>query len=595
MKKLLACILFIAGISNHFLLAQNEIDIINYIDKHKGFAIEEQLRTGVPAAITLAQGIHETSAGKSELATIANNHFGIKCKTSWTGETFLHDDDKKQECFRKYTNTQQSYIDHSDFLRAGSRYQSLFALEITDYAGWAAGLKKAGYATNPLYVKKLTDLVEKYNLQQYTYDALHIASIKPGEVIPNTDSKNAGIIDDPNTNYKGLKGFWAKKGETLQEKAAQYDIKYNRLLDINNLQDAPLPYDMFVFTEKKKKTGTVEFHLVQENENMHIISQKEAINLDNLYSFNNMNRDEEPLPGEQLSLQYRSYGKPKLVGGTVTQEVAMTEPESKPKNTEPVKESKPAATNENIIDVAKAKKVESILTGNPESKSEIQVTQNEIVKAPAAETKKAEPTAAKTEPAITKAEPEKVEKKIEKKPQPVMPKRYYNEKGVDDSVKALKERFDNLVYRPFERRVKAEAVTEPAKAENSKAVVKKSPTGITKEEVVKTDLKKTSTAKDTAKTKTIPAEEKKTNVEKTKTGIVRDPKKIEEDKKKAKEAAEAKKAETKPKQKTDAKNDTKKGTKEVLQKGAKATAKKTEVKKEDKKKTDIKKKDPKKK
>ncbi|MBK6329966.1 MAG: glucosaminidase domain-containing protein [Bacteroidetes bacterium] len=209
-----------------FVYGQNEVDVLNYIDKYKGFAIEEQQRTGVPAAITLAQGIHETAAGNSELATQANNHFGIKCKANWTGETFLHDDDKKQECFRKYVNAQQSYIDHSDFLRAGSRYQFLFELEITDYVSWASGLKKAGYATNPAYVKKLTDLVEKYNLQQYTYDALSQVAKKPGELIPNIDAKNPDIIEDPTSNYKGLKGFWAKKGDRLQDKATQLDIKY---------------------------------------------------------------------------------------------------------------------------------------------------------------------------------------------------------------------------------------------------------------------------------------------------------------------------------------------------------------------------------
>jgi hypothetical protein len=565
---------------------------MNYIDKYKKFAIEEQLRTGVPASITLAQGIHETSAGNSELATQANNHFGIKCKSNWTGETFLHDDDKKQECFRKYPNAQQSYIDHSDFLRGSSRYQSLFEMEITDYVGWATGLKKAGYATNPTYVKRLTDLVEKYNLQQFTYDALSIASKKPGEVIPERDAKNPDIIDDPNTNYKGLRGFWAKKGEQLPEKAVQYDIKYAKLLDINDLQDVPLPADMFVFLEKKKKMGTVEFHMVKEDENMLLISQKEAIMLSNLYAFNNMKKGDEPLPGEQLSLQYRSYGTPKLIHkDEPVQEVRIIEPEIKTVAAEPLKQTvtevQPATTAD-IIDVEKAKKVEAILTGSKDGKSEIQITQQDI-QAQNNATVKTE-TAVKTEDTpkaepVAKVEPEK---KVEKKPVPVMPKRTYNETGVDDSVKILKERFDNLVYRPFERRVSAVQVKEVSKTET--VVVKSNSTGITKETIVKKENKKpattdpkTNVADKDAKAIPKPAateEIKNTNVEKTKTGVVRDVKKIEEEKKKALEAQAAAKANAKKGSTKENQSAAKKDTKDVLQKGGKTAVKKVAESKE---------------
>jgi len=590
-KRFLACIFIIAGIGNQFLFAQNETDVINYIDKYKKFAIEEQLRTGVPASITLAQGIHETSAGNSELASEANNHFGIKCKSNWTGETFLHDDDKKQECFRKYPNAQQSYIDHSDFLRGSSRYQSLFEMEITDYVGWATGLKKAGYATNPAYVKRLTDLVEKYNLQQYTYEALSLASKKPGEVVPERDAKNPDIIDDPNTNYKGLRGFWAKKGDLLPEKAVQYDIKYAKLLDMNDLQDEPLPFDMFVLLEKKKRMGTVEFHMVKEEENMLLISQKEAINLSNLYAFNNMKKGDEPLPGEQLSLQYRSYGKPKLIQkDEPVQEVRIVEPEIKTTATtatRPPNTEVQTATAADIIDVEKAKKVEAILTGEKEGKSEIQVTQQDIqaqsTAKPKTEATAKTEAASKAEP-VAKAEPEK---KIEKKPLPVMPKRTYNETGVDDSVKILKERFDNLVYRPFERRVSAVQVKEVSKTET--VVVKSNSTGITKETVVKKENKKPATtdpkavvAEKDAKAMTKPAateEIKNTNVEKTKTGVVRDVKKIEEEKKKALEAQAAAKADAK-KGNTKGNQSDKKESKDVLQKGSKTTVKKVADKKE---------------
>lgn len=294
------------------LFAQQESDVIEYISRYKVLAIEEQVRSGVPAAITLAQGIHESTAGHSELATKANNHFGIKCKTSWMGETMLHDDDKKQECFRKYVSAEQSYIDHSDFLKTGNRYHFLFDLEPTDFTGWASGLKRAGYATNPMYVKKLTDLIEKYNLQQYTYEAIARGN-RPGEVAPNEDKpRNLTQVDDPSTYYKGLKGFWAKKGETLLPKALERNIRYAKLLTLNDLSDEPLRTDMFVFLEKKRRVGTEEFHVVKENESMLLISQKEAMLLSNLYAYNNLVPGQDPEAGEKLVLQYKSYETPKI-------------------------------------------------------------------------------------------------------------------------------------------------------------------------------------------------------------------------------------------------------------------------------------------
>src|SRR6476646_3355445 len=149
MKKLLlgACLMsgLMAGAQSPTYTSRVE----EYIKQYKSLAVEEQKRSGVPAAITLGQGILETEAGKSELATVANNHFGIKCKKEWTGETFAHDDDAPQECFRKYPTALESYQDHSDYLRCGKRYTSCFDLEATDYKSWAKELRKCGYATNP--------------------------------------------------------------------------------------------------------------------------------------------------------------------------------------------------------------------------------------------------------------------------------------------------------------------------------------------------------------------------------------------------------------------------------------------------------------
>ncbi|MBR6604516.1 MAG: glucosaminidase domain-containing protein, partial [Prevotella sp.] len=141
-------------------------DYERYIELYKDIAIEQMQKHRIPASITLAQGLFESGAGKSQLARYSNNHFGIKCH-GWTGRKTYHDDDARGECFRVYDNARQSYEDHSRFLVAGSRYRSLFQLKTTDYVGWARGLKKAGYATNPLYADKLIDIIERYELNKY--------------------------------------------------------------------------------------------------------------------------------------------------------------------------------------------------------------------------------------------------------------------------------------------------------------------------------------------------------------------------------------------------------------------------------------------
>lgn len=145
--------------------SQNKTEI--YITKYSQTAIEEMNRFGIPASITLAQGILESGNGESRLAKEANNHFGIKCHKNWNGKTISEDDDEKQECFRSYDNVFESYRDHSLFLSERGRYSFLFEYSRTDYQKWAKGLKKAGYATNPNYSKLLIDLIEKYNLKRF--------------------------------------------------------------------------------------------------------------------------------------------------------------------------------------------------------------------------------------------------------------------------------------------------------------------------------------------------------------------------------------------------------------------------------------------
>lgn len=152
-----------------------EREVWNYVEEYKDLAVAEMYRTGIPASITLAQGLHESNYGQSRLATEANNHFGIKCKSYWVGQTFYHkDDDYKdgklmESCFRSYKSALESYVDHSNFLLTTKHYQSLFDIDKTDYKNWAHGLKKCGYATDPHYAEKLIKKIEKYYLAQYDY------------------------------------------------------------------------------------------------------------------------------------------------------------------------------------------------------------------------------------------------------------------------------------------------------------------------------------------------------------------------------------------------------------------------------------------
>jgi len=145
--------------------APNE-NIIKYIEQYAALAVKEMERTGIPASIKIAQGIHETNAGKSDLVLQSNNHFGIKCKSSWTGDKVYHNDDAEGECFRKYGDAKASYLDHSDYLKSQPRYAFLFEYDANDYASWAWGLKKAGYATNPIYAQTLIKYIEAYQLNE---------------------------------------------------------------------------------------------------------------------------------------------------------------------------------------------------------------------------------------------------------------------------------------------------------------------------------------------------------------------------------------------------------------------------------------------
>ncbi len=274
-----------------------------YIDIYKDAAVAEMKRSGVPASITLAQGILETESGNSELVKKSNNHFGIKCKANWTGETVRHTDDAANECFRKYSKAAESYKDHSDFLKTSSRYSSLFELNPTDYKGWAYGLKKAGYATNPKYPQIVISNIEKYNLQQYddsnfglkTFTDVTQKQAEPtyaklayvGKVLDGEDEITAGIKNADKIN--GLKAIYASAGTSLIAIATSANIDLAKLLDYNDLtSDGLLKENQIIYFEKKNKQGNADLYKVIEDESLQIISQKNAVQLKQLSQLNNM-------------------------------------------------------------------------------------------------------------------------------------------------------------------------------------------------------------------------------------------------------------------------------------------------------------------
>jgi len=310
--------------------SQQHETVRNYIQTYKDLAMAEMKRTGVPAAIKLAQGIHETLAGTSKLVLKSNNHFGIKCKTGWTGESVSHDDDARGECFRKYPSAEDSYRDHSNFLKNSQRYSGLFQLDPTDYAGWANGLKKAGYATNPKYPVVLIKLIEDYQLQNYTLLALgkpamdtnkqsspdtavrKIGGFKPmGEIFPGTKKNNY-----PPGEFKinETRVVYAKKGVSFLSLAQQYTIPLARLFEFNELsQSESLTADQLIFLQRKRKTGVDEYYKVLPGETLYDIAQQQGIRLESLRELNFLGPDDRPAPGEKLSLRKKAGAMPKLV------------------------------------------------------------------------------------------------------------------------------------------------------------------------------------------------------------------------------------------------------------------------------------------
>jgi len=310
-----------------------KISAEQYIKTYKDNAIREMKRMGVPAAITLAQGLLETENGNSDLLKKSNNHFGIKCKSSWTAEGVSHDDDAIGECFRTYKDAEGSYRDHSNYLRGNDRYAFLFKLDPRDYKGWAYGLKRAGYATNLRYPEILIKNIEENNLQQYTMVAVNEVPVfdaskyqsDPEEKAFNEIVKSKGPSNNQQVNIvsntskekidiNGSKAIYETKGRSLLAIATENNINLNKLLEYNDLQkDGLLEDDQFIFLEKKSKEGGKDFYIVQNNESLYDVAQKNGIRLQNLYEYNNLKGDENIFAGSKLNLKPTSKDQPVLV------------------------------------------------------------------------------------------------------------------------------------------------------------------------------------------------------------------------------------------------------------------------------------------
>ncbi len=279
--------------------AQNA-DYLAYIEQYKDIAIKEMHDYKIPASITLAQGILESAAGKSKLAKEANNHFGIKCHRDWDGPKVYHDDDKDDECFRKYKHAEESYKDHSLFLVNRSRYQELFKLKMTDYKGWAKGLKKAGYATNKKYPQLLIDLIEKYNLHQYDL-------VKRSEV-DDIDYELFELTPLILLHKNNIKYIVVEENETLESISEKTEVSVKRLLKYNDLDyDDTISEGQNLYIQPKRSRGKEKFYTVKEGDTMYSISQTQGIKLKCLYKRNRVPVGYQPKAGTLLVL--RGYAK----------------------------------------------------------------------------------------------------------------------------------------------------------------------------------------------------------------------------------------------------------------------------------------------
>jgi LysM repeat protein len=284
-----------------------------YFDTYKEMAIHEMNRSGVPASITLAQGALESGDGNSHLARNGNNHFGIKCHEDWDGRKLYEDDDAKNECFRKYKSVEDSYRDHSDYLKAKTRYAFLFDLSVTDYKGWARGLKKAGYATSSKYAESLIRIIEEFDLQQY--DLMGETTRLPRE------HKSYGGLKLSSHNVmetNRVKYIQARSGDTFEsitDEFGKLSGEIRRYNDANSFDTLIPGQVVYIQPKRNKAEAGKSVHVLKQGETMYTVSQLYAVKLSRLYTMNQLNAGTNPSVGTLLQLRKplkRSVAKPML-------------------------------------------------------------------------------------------------------------------------------------------------------------------------------------------------------------------------------------------------------------------------------------------
>lgn len=284
-----------------------------YISNYSDLAVKEMKRVGIPASITLAQGMLESGNGNSTLARKSNNHFGIKCHSDWNGKRVYHDDDKKGECFRKYKTVYESYIDHSDFLYGKQRYASLFKLKITDYKGWAYGLKKAGYATDPKYSRRLITIIEENNLQQFDSDDFKVSKDKSissskGETDVDHFTVDAFATHQVKLN-NGVKYVTVEDGDSFESICDEFGLKKWEIYSYNDLEvDADIHEYKHLYVQPKRNKAHRKHtvYMIKEGQTLSYVSQKFGVKMSRLYRYNDMKKGDKVQKGQIIQLRRKS-------------------------------------------------------------------------------------------------------------------------------------------------------------------------------------------------------------------------------------------------------------------------------------------------
>lgn len=278
---------------------------LDYINKFQSVAVEQMKKAGVPASIILGQACLESGYGKSRLAVEGKNHFGIKCHNSWNGAKIYHDDDARGECFRKYKTDEESFQDHSDFLRYNKRYASLFDLSPTDYKNWAHGLKKAGYATEPKYAEQLIGVIESNKL--HLFDAKAKPEIPSPSTLETIEAENFVIqLNRKIFTRNGVKYVKINEGESYEQIASEFKLSTRQLLKYNELQKHDRPYagqELYIKRKKTRADYKTPVHIAQDNESMRDISQRYAVKLKSLLHYNQMKPSDKPAAGQEIYLR----------------------------------------------------------------------------------------------------------------------------------------------------------------------------------------------------------------------------------------------------------------------------------------------------